>query len=74
MEFESRAMKAYFNTFGIDQYSVKSQFKASLVERLNRTLKTKMWRYFTHRNTRRWIDVLSQLVEAYNNRTIVLLE
>jgi hypothetical protein len=24
--------------------------KASIVERLNRTLKTKMWKYFTQRN------------------------
>ena len=24
--------------------------KASIVERFNRTLKTKMWKYFTHRN------------------------
>ena len=53
MEFECRAMKVYFASRGITQYSVKSQFKASLVERFNRTRKTKMWRYFTHKNTRK---------------------
>ena len=67
LEFKSRAMKAYFASRGITQYSVKSQFKASLVERFNRTLKTKMWRYFTHKNTRKWVDVLPQLIDAYNN-------
>jgi len=66
-EFESRAMQPFFNERGIKQYSVKSQFKASLVERFQRTLKEKMWRYFTHKHTRRWIDVLQSLLSAYNN-------
>jgi hypothetical protein len=60
-------MKEFFAEYNISQYSVKSQFKASLVERFNRTLKTKMWQYFTHMRTKRWIDVLSQLVKGYNN-------
>ena len=67
MEFESRAMKEFFDENDIEQYSVKSQFKASLVERFNRTLKTKMYRYFTHKRTRKWIDVLPALIESYNN-------
>jgi hypothetical protein len=33
--------------------------KASIVERFNRTLKTKMWKYFTHRETLTYVDVLS---------------
>lgn len=41
--------------------------KASIVERLNRTLKERMWRFFTHRNTHRYIDVLQQFVYAYNH-------
>src|SRR5277367_5061776 len=67
MEFESHAMKEFFGENDIEQYSVKSQFKASLVERFNRTLKTKMYRYFTHKRTRKWIDVLPSLIESYNN-------
>ena len=41
--------------------------KASVVERFNRTLKTKMWKYFTYKNTHRYIDVLQDLVHSYNN-------
>src|SRR5579862_162023 len=67
MEFESNAMKQFWAANEMEQYSVKSQFKASIVERFNQTLKTKMWRYFTHRRTRKWIDVLPNLLEAYNN-------
>jgi hypothetical protein len=33
--------------------------KASIVESFNRTLKTKMWKYFTHRETLTYVDVLS---------------
>jgi hypothetical protein len=41
--------------------------KASVVERFNRTLKEKMYRYFTYENTKRYLDVLPDLVGSYNN-------
>ena len=41
--------------------------KAAVVERLNRTTKEGLWRYFTHRNTHRYIDVIQKIVAAYNN-------
>lgn len=40
--------------------------KAALVERFNRTLKNKMFKYLTANNTRKYIDVLDKLVESYN--------
>ena len=43
--------------------------KASIVERFNRTLKTRMWKYFTAKQTWRYIDVLQQLMDSYNSRT-----
>ena len=50
--------------------SENEEVKASIVERFNRTLKTRIWKYFTaHNDTRRYIDVLPQLVNAYNNTT-----
>jgi len=67
LEFESGTMKAFFQSHGIEQFSVKSQFKAAMVERFNRTLKTRMWKYFTHFNTHRWVDVLPKLLDSYNN-------
>ena len=36
------------------------------MERFNRTLKEKMWRYLTYKNTERWVDVLPQLIKGYN--------
>ena len=38
-----------------------------MVERFNRTLKTRMWKYFTAKNTRVYIDILQDIVHAYNN-------
>lgn len=42
------------------------EIKAAIAERFNRTLKERLWRYFTHRNTQRYVDVLPRIVEAYN--------
>ena len=41
--------------------------KAAVVERFNRTLKEKMWRYFSHTQNYRYIEVLPDLVYSYNN-------
>jgi hypothetical protein len=38
------------------------------VERFNRTLKSKMWHFFTEKNTRRWVDELPALLRWYNTR------
>lgn len=47
--------------------SENDDIKAALAERFNRTLKDKMYKYFTANNTRRWVDVLQKLVTGYNN-------
>ena len=41
--------------------------KASIVERFNRTLKTKLWRYFTHHDTLTYTDILESVVDVYNH-------
>jgi hypothetical protein len=53
---------------GIKFYtSENDDIKASIVERLNRTIKERMWRYFTHSSTRRYLDVLQNIMHSYNN-------
>jgi hypothetical protein len=47
--------------------SQNEDIKASIAERFNRTLKTKMWKYFTHHNTYKYIDILQDMVYSYNN-------
>ena len=38
-----------------------------MAERFNRTLKTRMWKYFTAKNIRVYIDILQDIVQGYNN-------
>ena len=38
-----------------------------MVERFNRTLKTRMWKYFTTKNTRVYIEILQDIVHGHNN-------
>ena len=47
--------------------SENDDIKCALVERFNRTLKTKMYKYFTHKNTLKYTDVIDDLVASYNN-------
>ena len=52
----------------INGYEAINDTKAAIVERVNRTLKNKMYRYFRVENTFRYLDVLQDLVESYNNK------
>jgi len=47
--------------------SENEDIKAAVAERFNRTLKTKMYRYFTAKNTRHYVDVLPDLLHSYNH-------
>ena len=51
----------------IELYSTENEEKSSIVERWIRTMKDKMWKYFTDNNTNTYIDVLPDLLEDYNN-------
>ena len=50
-EFFNRHFKALLKDKDIELYNSYSETKASFVERLICTLKTKMWRYFTAKKT-----------------------
>jgi len=52
---------------GVELYSTENEEKSSVVERWNRTMKEKMFKYFTANNTNKYIDVLDNFVERYNN-------
>src|SRR6266853_4930845 len=65
-EFDNRHVQRLLNRENIRFFTVKSQFKAAVCERFNRTLKTKMWRYFTKAGSYRWLEVLPELLRAYN--------
>ena len=66
-EFIARSMQNFLKQNAIRfRIARNPDVKAAIVERFNRTLKERMWRYFTHKNTRRYIDVLQDIVLASN--------
>ena len=61
-EFDNKDVKDL-----IEIYSTENEEKNSIVERWIRTMKEKMWKYFTDNNTYTYIDILPDLVKDYNN-------
>jgi hypothetical protein len=66
-EFKNKKFQSFLKEHNVIWFSTDSEFKASIVERFNRTLKTKMWKYFTQVGNRKWIDIVDDLVYNYNN-------
>ena len=65
-EFYNHTFQALMTRRKIHHFSTYGDTKASVVERFNRTLKERMYRYFTARNTYRYVDALPALVQGYN--------
>jgi transposase InsO family protein len=53
--------------YDVSHFTTMGETKASVVERFNRTIKERIWRYFTQTNDKRYVDVLADLVSTYNN-------
>ncbi|MBN3304855.1 TRPM5 protein, partial [Amia calva] len=57
-EFLNREFQNLLKRHKIHHFTTGNELKASVVERFNRTMKTKMWRYFTAVNTFKYFDFL----------------
>ena len=67
-EFTNRVFQKFLRENDVHFFTTyNEETKASIVERFNRTLKTKKWKYFTHRETLTYVDVLSEMVASYNH-------
>ena len=66
-EFLNRKVQNFLNQHNIQLFTTQSDKKASIVERFNRTMKGRMFKYFTAKNTYRYVDVIQSLVDGYNN-------
>ena len=67
-EFKNRWVKQFLKKKGIHAYATKNETKAHFAERVIRTLKEMMYRYFLHRQAYQYIDILQDLVFNYNHR------
>lgn len=67
VEFLNLHVKTFLAKRKIKLFSTSNETKAAIVERFNRTLKERMFRYFTKSGSYRYIDVLDELITGYNN-------
>ena len=67
-EYLGTQAKRVYDRFNIVRYSVKSRkFKCSIAERFIRTMKEKLYKYFSQNNTFKFIDVLDKFERRYND-------
>lgn len=66
-EYYNSKMRALFDRFGIRHYSIRGPHKACIAERFIKTLKGRLEKYFWKSKSHKWIDVLDQFVDNYNN-------
>ncbi|KAL3075378.1 hypothetical protein niasHT_033608 [Heterodera trifolii] len=68
-EFTARAVQHFFRARDVEHFCMLTspQFHAGMAERANRSIKERLYRYFTERNTYKWIDVVQDIVRAINH-------
>ena len=66
-EFNNQLMKRFCTDNGINYYTSQNpDTKAAVAERVIRTLKSRLYRYFQYKKTWKYTDVLQKLVDSYN--------
>jgi len=67
-EFLNSTFQSMLKRNDIKFYTSQNEdIKAAIVERFNRTIKTKIYRFLTAKNTKRYVDVLPDILHSYNN-------
>ena len=66
-EFYNKHVKDLLEKHSVQIYSTENEEKSSVVERWNRTIKSKMWKQFTVQGNTMYLDMLPKLVKQYNN-------
>jgi len=64
-EFYNKDVKSLLESKSCSLYSTENE-KSCVVDRWNRTMKEKMFKYFSANSTRKYLDVLDEMVTNYN--------
>jgi hypothetical protein len=68
VEFQAKKMLDYFNEKDILKYVMYDpDFHAGVVERANRTIKERLYKYFSENNTTTWTTIIDKIVNNINN-------
>lgn len=65
-EYYNKDVNALLKKYKIEIYSTHNDEKCSSIERWNRTIKGRLWRYFSANGTHKYTDILDALIEKYN--------
>ena len=69
-EFHNNVFKKWLKGNDIKMYSTHNEGKSVVAERFIRTLKNKIYKHMTAISKKIYFDVLNDIVDKYNNRTI----
>ena len=67
-EFKNKWVKEFLQDQDVNTLYTQNETKANFAERVIRTMKNMMYRYFMKSQTYKYTDVLQQLVSSYNSR------
>lgn len=68
-EFKNKYVRDFLSKEGINTYYSQNETKSAFVERSIRSLRQIMFRYFRHKQTYKYTDVLQDMVQSYNKKT-----
>ena len=66
-EFYNKIWTANLKKMKIERYSTFGQYKVAIAERFIRTLKERIWFEFVKNNNRKWVNILDEIVDDYND-------
>ena len=62
-EFYNKHLKDLLKKHSVQMYSTENEEKSCVVERWNRTIKTKVWKQFTIQGNTQYLDMLPKLLK-----------
>ena len=66
-EFFNKKVAKMLEAFGVKLYHSYSDKKASVVERVQRTIRSRLYRAFTNQKNHNWISIIDNIVDGYNH-------
>ncbi|KAE9529175.1 hypothetical protein AGLY_011971 [Aphis glycines] len=70
LEFENKHFKNVLKKYSIHMYHTQNEEKSAIIERFNRTLNGKMRLCFEVQKSKKWINILQNLLDEYNFKDI----
>jgi hypothetical protein len=66
-EFTNKLAQKMFRRYKVHHFLTNNEVKANYAERLIRTLRLRLNRHFTHKQTHKWKDIIGDIAASYNN-------